>query len=156
MEISAEMSKVHSMKTKTPQESITINSGKLRAVHAFRYIGATITEDGRSMVEIRHRKAIATQTMARLKTMWRAGKLSIKSQLRLMRAIFMSVALYGCETLTLSAETEWKLQTFKCRWLRKILRVPYTAHRTNTSSWDEVTQAIGPKEHLLAIVFGGS
>jgi len=44
------------------------------------------------------------------------------------------------------------LQAFEYRCLRKILRVPYTAHRTNTSIWDEVTQAVGPQEHLLAIV----
>jgi len=34
---------------------------------------------------------------------------------------------------------------------RKILKVPYTAHRTNTSIWDKVTQAVVPQEHLLAI-----
>jgi len=64
----------------------------------------------------------------------------------------MSVALYGCESWTLCAETERKLHAFEYRCLRKILRVPYTAHRTNTSICDEVTQAIGPQEHLLAIV----
>jgi len=91
--------------------------------------------------------------MARLKSMWRDGKLSIKWHLRLMRAITMSVALYnGCETWTICAETERKLQAFEYRCLKKILRVPYTAHSTNTSIWDEVTQVVGPQEHLLAIV----
>jgi len=83
--------------------------------------------------------------------MWRDWKLSIKSSLRLMRSITMSVALYGCKTWTLCAETERKLQAFEYRCLRKILRVPYTAHSTNKSIWDEVTQAVRPQEHLLAI-----
>ena len=59
--------------------------------------------------------------------------LKAKSKLKLMRAIVMSTALYGCESWTMTTETERRIQAFEFKCLRRILGIPYTAHRTNKS-----------------------
>ena len=50
-----------------------------------------------------------------------------------------SIVLYGCETWTLSKELEKRLTAFENRCFRRILKVPYAAHRTNHSIREEIT-----------------
>jgi len=69
-----------------------------------------------------------------------------------MRAITVSTAFYGCESWTMTAETEQRIEAFEFRCLRRILRIPYTAHRTNVSVWTEITDEVGPQEHLLSTI----
>jgi len=64
----------------------------------------------------------------------------------------MSTALYGCGSSTLTSETEQQIQAFEYRCMRRILRIPYTAHRTIESVWKEITDAMGTQEHLLAAI----
>jgi hypothetical protein len=152
MEISAEKSKVLVMGTEVMQPAITVGGVNLENVESFKYLGATITKDGRSTSEIKIRIATATGALARLKNIWHCRNISIESKLRLMRAIVTSSILYGCEAWTLTAETEKRIQAFEFRCLRKILKIPYTAHRTNESVWNEITLLAGPQEHLLTTI----
>ena len=70
MEISAEKSKVLVKSNKdTPQTHIIINGETLEPIDSFKYLGALITKDGKSTIEIRARLAIALSAMSRLSKM---------------------------------------------------------------------------------------
>ena len=94
IDISLDKSKILAMNVKAEQPDIYIRGVKLEAVESFRYLGATIMKDGRSVSEIKTRIAIATGTLAKLKIIWRSRSVPTASKLRLMRAV-MSTALYG-------------------------------------------------------------
>ena len=62
------------------------------------------------------------------------------------------MGLYGCEAWTPSIEMEKRIQAFELRCLRRIIKIPYTEHRTNVSIREEITTIIGPREPLLITV----
>jgi len=144
------------MNVKTTQPDIQIRQGKLEAVQSFKYLEATITKDGKSTSEIKTRIAIATGTLSKLnvayKLIWKDKNVPIATKIRLMRAITVSTTLYGCESWTMTAETERRIQASEIRCLRRILRIPYTAHRTYVSVWTEITDEVGPQEHLISTI----
>ena len=69
-----------------------------------------------------------------------------------MRAIVTSSFLYGCETWTLTREWERKINAFELRCYRRLLGIPYTAHRSNQSVLNEIEQTAGPFDRLLETV----
>ena len=77
---------------------------------------------------------------------------STASKIRLMGTVTMATARYGCESWTMISETEQRIQAFEYRCLRRILRIPYTVHRTSESVWTHNTNAVGTQEHILAII----
>ena len=69
-----------------------------------------------------------------------------------MRSLVTSIFLYVCESWTLTAELQRRIQTMEMRCYRKILRISYKDHVTNEEVRARIQQAIGPHEDLLAIV----
>ena len=69
-----------------------------------------------------------------------------------MRSLVTSIFLYVCESWTLTAELQRRIQTMEMRCYRKILHISYKDHVTNEEVRAKTQQAIGPHEDLLAIV----
>ena len=69
-----------------------------------------------------------------------------------MRSLVTSIFLYGCESWTLTAELQRRIQAMKMRCYRKILHISYKDHVTNEEFCAKIQQAIGPHEDLLTIV----
>ena len=70
----------------------------------------------------------------------------------MMRSLVTSIFLYACESWTLTAELQRRIQTMEMRCYRKILRISYKDHVTNDEVRAKIQQAIGPHEDLLTIV----
>ena len=81
-----------------PGPDIIIGGVKLEEVTSFRYLGVRIMVDGRSDTEIKAHTATAMGALARLRSIWQSHVISTESKIRLLRAIVISTALYGCET----------------------------------------------------------
>ena len=69
-----------------------------------------------------------------------------------MRSLVTSIFLYACESLTLTAELQRRIQAMEMRCYRKILHISYKDHVTNKEVRSKIQQAIGPHEDLLTIV----
>ena len=69
-----------------------------------------------------------------------------------MRSLVISIFLYPCESCTLTAELQRRIQAMEMRCYRKILRISYKDHVTNEEVRAKIQQAIGPHEDLLTIV----
>ena len=74
------------------------------------------------------------------------------SKLKLYKSLVTSILLYGCETLTLLADSEEEIQTFVTKCLRKLLRISYQEHKTNDWVRSKINFFVGPQELLLATV----
>ena len=69
-----------------------------------------------------------------------------------MRSLVTSIFLYACESLTLTAELQRRIQAMEMRCYCKILCILYKDHVTNEEILAKIQQAIGPHEDLLTVI----
>ena len=105
-----------------------------------------------SKPEILSRIARATAALTRLKPVWTDRSISLSSKIQLMHSLVTSILLYACESWTLTAELQRKIQAMEMRCYRKILHISYKDHVTNEEVRAKIQQAIGPHEDLLTII----
>ena len=144
MEISAEKTKLMSNNTSGINTEIKVNGQRLQTV-------TVITDEG-SKPEILSRTARTTAALTRLKPVWIDKSISPNSKRRLMRSFVTPIFLYACESWTLTAELQRRIQAMEMRCYRKILLISYKDHVTNEEIRAKIQQAIGPHEDLLSIV----
>ena len=126
---------------------IKVNGQKLETVTSFKYLGSIITDEG-SKPEILSRIAQTTAALTRLKPVWIDKSISLSSKIRLMRSLVTSIFLYACESWTLMAELERRIQTMEMRCCCKILCISYKDHVTNKEVCAKIQQAIGLHKDL--------
>ena len=90
--------------------------------------------------------------MSRLDNIWKSRDVNFKTKLKLYRAFALSVLLYGCESWTLSAETERREQTFEKKCFSRQFRTLYIEHNANECVRQQVDSLAGKEEPLLATV----
>ena len=90
--------------------------------------------------------------LTRLKPGWIDKSTSLSSKIRLMRSLVTSIFLYACESWTLTAELQRRIQAMEMRCYRKILHISYKDHVINEKVRAKIQQATGPHEDLLTIV----
>ena len=93
-------------------------------VNSFKYLGAYITDDAKCEKEIKTRLAMALTIMARYEKIWKNTKITIKTKVRLLKALIASIALYSCQSWTLSKEMEIRVESFEFKFYRHILQIP--------------------------------
>ena len=130
MEISAEKTKLMTKNISGINTEINVNGQRLEAVTRFKYLGSVITDEG-SKLEILSRIAQTTAALTRLKPVWIGKSISLSSKIRLMRSLVTSIFLYACESRTLTAELQRKIQAMEMRCYLKILHISYKDHVTN-------------------------
>ena len=151
MEISAEKTKLMTNNTSGINTEIKVNGQKLETVTSFKYLGSVITDEG-SKPELLCMIAQATAALTRLKPVWNDKSISLSSKIRLMRSLVTSIFLYACESWTLAAELQRRIQAMELRCYRNILHISYKDHVTNEKVRAKIQQAIGPHVGLLTIV----
>jgi hypothetical protein len=153
MEISSEKSKILVNSTKPrPSTNIQMNGQTLEEVDQFKYLGSTQTKDGTSVKEVKIRLAQAHSAMARLAILWKNKAISFPTKIVLYRSLVLSVLLYGCESWTLTADLERRIQAFENKCFRRMLGISYREHKTNEYVWQQVSILAGPQELLLSTV----
>ena len=151
MEISAEKTKIMTNKKEDLSSEILVNGNKLEEVKAFKYLGATISEEG-SKKEVVCRIAQAIAALTKLSTIWKDKNISLSTKIRLMRSLVTSIFLYACESWTLNKDIERRIQAFEMRCYRRILGISYKDRITNEKVEEMVRRAAGPFEKLLRTV----
>ena len=147
MEISAEKTKPMTNNTSDINTEIKLNGQKLETVASFKYLGSFITDEG-SKLEILSRIAQATAALTRLKPIWIDKSISVSSKTRLMRSLVSSIFPYACESWTLTAELQRRIQAMEMRCYCK--NTTHLIQRPCCRA--KIQQAIRPHENLLTIV----
>ena len=112
MEISAEKIKMMTNNTSGINTEIKVNGQKLETVTSFKYLGSVITDEG-SKPEIRSRIAQTTAALTRLKPVWNDRSIFLSSKIRLMLSLVTSIILYACESWTLTAQLQRRIQAME-------------------------------------------
>ena len=87
-----------------------------------------------------------------MKPVWNDRSISLSFKVQLMHSLVTSIFLYACESWTITAELQRRIQAMKMRCYHKILSFSYKDHVTNEEVRAKIQQAIGPHEDLLTIV----
>ena len=104
MEMSAEKTELLTNSANGIQREIKVKGQKLGTVTSFKYLGVVVSDDG-SKPEVLLRIAQATAALTKLKPIWR-DNIFLKSKVKLMHSLVISIFLYASESWTLTAELE--------------------------------------------------
>ena len=110
-----------------------------------------MTDEG-SRPEVLARIAQTVAALSKLKLIWKDRTILLHTKTRRMRSLVISIFLYACETWTLTAELERRIQSLEMRCYRRILNISYKDHITNEEVRSRVRALIGPYEELLTTV----
>ena len=114
MEIRAKKTKLMINNTSGINTEFKVNGQKLETVTSFKYLGSVISDEG-SKPEILSRIAQTTAALTRLKPVWNDRNISVSCKIRLMRSLVTSIFLYACESRTLTAELQRRIQAMEMR-----------------------------------------
>ena len=106
--------------------------------------GTRITADGDGSHEIKRRLLCGRKTMTNLYRILKSRDISLPKKVCLVKAMVFPVVMYGCESWTIKKAEHWRIDTFELWCWRRLLRVPWTARRSNQS----IVKEISP-EYLL-------
>ncbi len=116
--------------------------GEYEKVNTFVYLGSTVDANGGSSAEIRRRIALGKSAMTRLRNVTCNRIISRKTRKRLIKSLVFSVFLYASETWTLKADDKRRIDAFEMWVWRRMLRIPWTAKRTNASIVKELDEPV--------------
>lgn len=112
---------------------IQIDGTNVEQVSKFPYLGSVITDNTTCEADFRHRLVLGSTVLAKLKPLWQSHSLTLKTKIRLCKALVWPVVSYGSEGWILRKEEEKKLEAFEMKMLRRVLGVTWQEHRTNES-----------------------
>ena len=130
MKINAKKIKVMTISKNSFQNRLTVDGSELESVCHFKYLG-TISSEAASKPEILARTAQAAAVMSCLRLVLKNRRISIRTRLKLVQTMVESIFLYVCETWTLTAELQQKIQAAEICWLQTILGISYIDHVSN-------------------------
>ena len=87
-----------------------------------------------------------------MKPVWNDRSFTLSSKIHLMRSLVTPIFLYACESKTLTAELQRRIQALEMRCCHKILHISYKNHASNEVVRAKVQQTIGSHENLLTTV----
>ena len=128
-----------------------IKGQRLEEMENFKYLEAIISYEG-SKPEILSGIAQTTAALSRLKIIWRDKNISLASKVKLMQTLTLSIFLYACESWTLTAEIERRIQALEMRCYRRLLNISYKDHVTNEKVRKRIQNATGVHDDLLTMV----
>ena len=100
--------------------------------------GSKITADGDWSHEIKRRLLLGRKAMTNLDSILKSRDITLPTKVRLVKATVFPV-VYGCESWTIKKAERWKIDAFELWCWRRLLRVPWTARRSNQSTLKEIS-----------------
>ena len=133
------------------QREIKIKGQRLEEVENFKYLEAIISNERIKTRDSFH-DTPNNSTLSRLKIIWRDKNISLASKVKPMRTLILSTFLYACESWTLTAEIERRIQALEMRCYRRLLNISYKDHVTNEEVRNRIQNAIGVHDDLLTMI----
>ena len=101
--------------------------------------GSKITADGNCSHEIKRHLLLGRKVMTNLDSILKSRDITLPTKVHLIKAIVFPVVMYGCESWTIKKADCQRIDSFELWCWRRLLRVPWTARRTNQSILKEIS-----------------
>ena len=102
-------------------------------------MGLQITTDGDCSHEIKRRLLLGRKAMTNLDSILKSRDITLSTNVRLVKAMVFLVVMYGCESWTIKKAEHQRIDVFELWCWRRLLRVPWTARRSNQSILKEIS-----------------
>ena len=109
------------------------NSGRLY------FLGSKITSDGDYSHEMKRHLLLGRKVMTNLDSILKSRDITLPTKVHLFKAIVFPVVMYGCESCTVKKAEYLRIDAFELWCWRRLLRVPWTARRSNQSILREIS-----------------
>ena len=114
-----------------PITSWEIDGETVETVSDFIFLGSKITADGDCSHEIKRCLLLGRKVMTNLDSIFKSRDVTLPTKVRLVKAMVFPVVMYGCESLTIKKVECQRTDAFKLWCWKRLLRVPWTARRSN-------------------------
>ena len=122
-----------------PITSWEIDGETVETVADFILGGSKITADGDCSHEIKRRLLLGRKVMTNLDSILKSRDIILPTKVRLVKAIVFPVVMYGCESWTIKKTEHQRIDAFELWCWRRLLRVPWTARRSNQSVLNKIS-----------------
>jgi len=134
-----------------PITSWEIDGETVETVSDFIFLGSKTTADGDCSHEIKRRLLLVRTVMTNLDSIFKSRDITLPTKFRLVKAIVFPVVMYGCESWTVKKAERQRIDAFELWCQRRLLRVPWTARRSNQSILKEISPAISLEGMMLKL-----
>ena len=135
----------------SPITSWEIDGETVETVSDFIFRGSKITADGDCSHEIKRRLLLGRKVMTNLDSIFKSRDITLPTKVCLVKAIVFPVAMYGHESWTIKKAERSRIDAFELWCWRRLLRVPWTARRSNQSILKEISPGISLKVMMLKL-----
>ena len=116
-----------------------IDGETVETVSDFIFLGSKITTDGDRSHKIKRHLLLGRKVMTNLDSIFKSRNITLPTKVCLVKAMVFPVVMYGCESWTLKKAECRRIDTFELWCWRRLLRVPWTARRSNQSILKEIS-----------------
>ena len=145
--------KLNIQKTKimasSPITSWKIDGKTVEIVADFIFLGSKIIADGDCSHEIKRQFLLGRKVMTNLDSILKSRDITLSTKVHLVKAMVFPVVMYGCESWTIKKTEHQRIYAFELWCWRRLLRVPWTAGRSNQSILKEIIPGCSLKGLML-------
>ena len=113
--------------------------------------GSKITSDGDCSREIKRRLLLGRKVMTNLDSILKSRDITLPTKIRLVKAMVFPVVMYACESWTVKKAERQRIDAFELWCWRRVLRVPWTARRSNQSILKEMNPGCSLERLMLKL-----
>ena len=147
--------KLNIQKTKTmasdPITSWQIYGETVETVSDFTFLGSKITADGDCSHEVKRRLLLGRKVMTNLDSIFKIRDITLPAKVRLVKAMVFPLITYGYESWTVMKAERRRIDRFELWCWRRLLRVPWTARRSNQSILKKISPGISLEGMMLKL-----
>ena len=125
--------------TSSPITSWQIDGETMETVADFTFGGSKIAADGDCSHEIKRHLLLGRKTMTNLDLILKSRDITLSKMVCLVKAMVFPVVMFGCESWTIKKAERQKIDSFETWCWKRLLRVPWTARRSNQSILKEIS-----------------
>ena len=127
--------------------------GKLETVEDFIFLGSRITVNNYCNHEIERHLLLGRRAMTNLDSFLKSRDITLPTKICLVKAMVFPVVTYGCESRTIKKTEHRRIDAFELWCWRRLLRVPWTARRSNQSILKEISPEYSLEGLMLKLKF---
>ena len=120
--------------------------GKKWKLRDFILLGSKITADGDCSHEIKRCLLLGRKVMTNLDSIFKSRDITLPKKVCLVKAMVFPLIMYGCVSWTIMKADPQRIDTFELWYWRRLLRVPWTARRSNQFIWKEISPECSLKD----------
>ena len=134
-----------------PITSWQIDGETVETVSDFFWRGSKITADGDGSHEIKRCLLLGRKVMTNLNSIFKSRDITLSTKARLVKAMVFPVVMYGRESWTVKKAEGQRITAFELWCWRRLLRVPWTARRSNQSILKEISPGCSLERLMLKL-----